>query len=330
MTTALDLVTSALRRINSYQPGEQLAQTDAQDALNTLNQLLDSWSNLKLHIYGTNESVLSWVNGKFQYKIGNPLCTDLGEPPFTGTVTSGSAVVTGVTLIPNDLVAGSAPPGPGSGASITDLQNLFPTGTYVVAISGTANTVTMSAAATASSQGLDQFTYSIPGDFAIARPLRITGGFTRINELDFPFDVYTTQEEYTSILFKYQPGPWPTVGWYNNVFPYGLLNVYQAPGQNAECHLFTDTLLANLQLTDAVQMPPGYVRAIIWNLAQELWPEYWGVQSMPHDLRKRAHESLEAIKAINMQPPRRSQYDRALIRGDKPDASWIVHGGFST
>jgi len=38
----------------------------------------------------------------------------------------------------------------------------------------------------------------------------------------------------------------------------------------------------------------------------------------------------EAIKALNAQPPRRSQYDRALIRGDKPDASWIVHGGFNT
>lgn len=318
--TALDLITSALRRINSYQPGEQLATADANDSLDTLNQLLESWSNLKLHIYGTNESVLQWNNGQFQYKVGNPLCTDLGEPPFTGNLTGGSPTISNVTIIPSDLNVG---------ATLSDLAGVIPSGTTVAAI-GT-NTVTMSANATATpSTGLDSITYSIPGDFAIPRPLRITGGFTRINELDFPFDVYTTQEEYTSILFKYQPGPWPTVAWYNNVFPYGLLNVYQAPGQSAECHLFTDTLLANLALTDTLQMPPGYARAIIWNLAQELWPEYWGAATMPHDIRKRAHESLEAIKAINMQPPRRSQYDRALIRGDKPDASWITHGGFST
>ena len=320
MTTALDLVTSALRRINSYQPGEQLADADAQDALETLNEMLDSWSNLKLHVYGTNESIFQWVNGQFQYKIGNPTCTDLGESPFTGTLAKGSPTISGVTNIPSDLKVG---------ATLTDLANVIPAGTTVTAIG--ANTVTMNANATATpSTGTDTITYTIPGDFAVARPLRITGGFTRINELDFPFDVYTSQEEYTSILFKYQPGPWPTVAWYNNVFPYGLLNVYQAPGQGAECHLFTDTLLANLALTDTLQMPPGYVRAIKWNLAMELWPEFWGTAQMPHDIRKRAHESIEAIKAINSQPPRRSQYDRALIRGDKPDASWITNGGFST
>lgn len=317
--TALDLITAALRRINSYQPGEQLSDADANDALSTLNDLLDSWSNEKLHVFGTQESVLQWINGQFQYKIGNPLCTDLGEAPFTGTLTANSPTITGVTLIPNDLKVG---------ATLTDVQALIPSGATVTAIG--ANTVTMSASATASSQGTDSITYSVPGDFAIARPLRITGGFTRINELDFPFDVYTTQEEYTSILFKYQPGPWPTVGWYNNVFPYGILNVYQAPGQNAALHLFTDTLLANLALSDVVQMPPGYGRALKWNLAVELWPEYKGDEDIPATIKKKAHESLMAVKAINSQPPRRSQYDRALIRGNKPDASWIIHGGFAT
>ncbi len=317
--TALDLITSALRRIDSYQPGETLSNEDANDALETLNDLLDSWSNEKFHIYGTQESVLAWINGQFQYKIGNPWMSDLGEAAFTGICTSGSPTITSVPIIPSDLVVG---------ASLKDTANVIPSGATVTAI-GT-NTITMSANATATTSGADSISYTIPGDFAIPRPLRITGGFTRINELDFPFDVYTTQTEYTSILFKYQPGPWPTVGWYNNVYPYGLLNVYQAPGQAAELHLFTDTLLANLALSDVMQMPPGYARALIWNLALELWPEYWGIQDVPANIKKRAHESLAAIKSINMEPPRRSQYDRALIRGDKPDASWITHGGFST
>ncbi len=320
MTTALDLVTSALKRINSYQPGEQLASDDANDALETLNELLDSWSNQKLHVYGTNESVLAWVNGQFQYKIGNPKCTDLGEAPFIGVLAKGSNQITGITNVPSDLKIG---------ATLTDSADVLPSGTTVAAIAG--NTVTMSAQASATpANGNPQITYTVPGDFAIARPLRITGGFTRINELDFPFDVYTTQEEYNSILFKYQPGPWPTVGWYNNLFPYGVLNVYQAPGQAAELHLFTDTLLANLALTDVLQMPPGYSRAIKWNLARELWPEYWGTVEVPTEITKRSHESLQAVKEINAQPPRRSQYDRALIRGNKPDASWITHGGFNS
>jgi hypothetical protein len=320
MTTALDLIQSALKRINSYQPGEQLSNSDANDALETLNDLLDSWSNEKLHIYGTQESVLQWINGQFQYRVGNPTCSELGEPPFIGTLTGGSPTITGVTNIPADLVIGS---------TLTDVANVIPSGTTVSAI-GT-NTVTMSANAKATpSVNPDSVTYTVPGDFAIPRPLRITGGFTRINELDFPFDVYTTQEEYTSVLFKYQPGPWPTIAWYNNVMPYGLLNVYQAPGQAATCHLFTDTLLQNLKLSSVLPTPPGYARALKWNLALELWPEYWGTQDVPTIISKNAHISLAAVKAINAQPPRRSQYDRALIRGDKPDASWITHGGFST
>lgn len=319
MTTALDIVTGALRRINSYQPGEQLAPADANDCLATLNDILDSWSTEKLHIFGSQENVLEWINGQFQYKVGNPKCTDLGLAPFVGTVTANSNVITGVTSIPSGLVVG---------ATLSDLANVIPSGQKVTAIGSNTVTFGPGVASATPSVNPDQITYTLPGDFAIPRPLRITGGFTRINELDFPMDVYTTQEEYTSVLFKYQPGPWPTIAWYNNVFPYGLLNVYQAPGQNAELHLYTDTILTTLALNDVIQMPQGYVRALKWALAAELWPEYWGTTDCPSIITKKAHESVTAVKAINMQPPRRSQYDRALIRGDKPDASWITNGGF--
>lgn len=316
--TALQYIISALRKINSYQPGETLATADANDCLEILNDLLDSWSTEKLHIYGTNEFVLSWVNGQFSYKIGNPLCTDLGEPPFTGRLTGGSAVITGITNLPADLKVG---------ARLTDVANVIPANTTVVSI-GT-NTVTMSANATATpSIGTDSVTYSIPGDFAIPRPLRITYGFTRINELDFPFDVYATQDEYLSILFKYQPGPWPTVGWYNNTFPYGILNVYQAPGMNAECHIFCDTILANLTLDQVIQLPQGYARALKWSLAKELWPEFWGTAPLPDSIRKNAHDAVQAVKALNAQPAERARYDAALLHSGRVGADWITHGGF--
>ena len=260
--TALDIITAALRRITSYQPGETISQPDQNDCLESLNDLLDSWSTDKLQIYGTNEYILQWQVGKFQYKVGNPTCTSIGEPSFTGTVTGGSATITGVTNIPTDLVAGS---------TLTDVANVVPEGTTVSSIGAT--TVTMSAKATATpSANPDTITYTIPGDFAIPRPLRITGGFTRINELDFWLDVYSSQDEYNAILYKFQPGPWPVIAWYNPQRPYGLLNVYQAPGQSAEFHLFADTILENLTATQTFVLPQGYARALKWNLAEELWP----------------------------------------------------------
>lgn len=325
MAVALDIVKGALRYINSYQSGETIAQADAQDVLDTLNDLLDSWSTDKVYVFGSQESILTWQVGKTQYKIGNPTCTQLGLPTFTGTLTGGSNVVTGVTNIPSGLVAGQAVVDFGSGSILTDSANVLPANTYVTAIG--ANTLTLSAAAmiTPSSNPVT-LTYTLPGDFPIPRPLRITGGYTRINQLDFWLDVYATQDQYNSILYKAQPGPWPVVAWYNNVMPYGLLNVYQAPGQNAQLHLFTDTILSGLTLEQTVEVPQGYVRALKWLLAREIAPQY-GYAFTPQQ-NKIAGEALSMIKALNAQPAPRGRYDRALVRGNRPDGGWVTHGGF--
>jgi hypothetical protein len=317
MATALDLIKGALRRITSYQTGETIAPPDAADCLETLNDLLDSWSTDRQFVFGTNEFVFPWIPGQSQYRIGNPTCTSIGEPPFSGTLTGGSPNIT-ATSLPSDLVVG---------ATLTDEASVIPDGTTVTAISGL--TVTMSANATATpSIGLDQITYTIPGDFAIPRPMRITGGFTRVNELDFWLDVYATQDQYNSVLFKPQPGPWPTIAWYNNTFPYGLLNVYQTPGMGADVHLFTDTILGNLTINQTFVMPQGYARAIKWALAKEICAEYGF--PMSEAIKKNADESLKLVKALNAQPPERSKYDRILLRGNRPDGGWIINGGYNT
>jgi hypothetical protein len=318
--TALDLIKGALRRINSYQHGETIAQPDQADLLEAINDVLDSWSNDKLYVFGTNENILQWNPGQNQYKVGNPLCTDLGEPPFIGILTQGSNFITGVTNVPADLMIG---------ATVTDFQNLIPPGQTVTAI-GAAAISFGPGVASQSSVGAEQITYSIPGDFAIPRPLRITGGYTRINRLDFWLDCYGTQEQYTQILYKAQPGPWPTIAWYNMQMPYGILNVYQTPGQAAELHLFTDTLLKNLSLTQTFILPQGYARAIKANVAVLVWPEYWGAVPVPGSLTKEADVSLSLIKALNAQPPARAKYDRMLVRGNRIDGGWIIHGGYNS
>ena len=193
MSTALDIIKGALRRVNSYQPGETISPWDAQDCLESLNDLFDSWSTDKLYCFASNETILSWIVGQNQYRIGNPSCTALGEPNFTGVVTGGSSIISAVTNIPSDLIAGTSYNQVGAGSTLTDQQNLFPANTYVMSIG--ANTIVMSAPATGNSQGADEITYTIPGDFPIPRPLRITGGYTRINALDFTLDIAATQDE---------------------------------------------------------------------------------------------------------------------------------------
>lgn len=324
VTTALNLIQGALRRINSYQSGEPIAQVDAGDCLDTLNDLLDSLSTDKQYIFGVNENILTWTAQKRQYSVGNPVCTLLGSQPFTGTLTSGSPTISSVTNIPGNLVAGAtAAFTVGSGSILSDVQNLIPPNTTVTAIGST--TVTMSANASANSSGSDTFTFTVPGDFPIPRPLRISRGYTRFNALDFDLDVYETEQQYNEILYKAQPGPWPTVAWYNNQFPYGLLNVYQAPGNNAEVHLFTDTILSNMTLTQIVVMPHGYSRMLKWLLAKELCAEYGFPLS--EAIKVNAQEATNFIKALNAKPAAVARYDRELIRGNRPDGGWIMTGG---
>lgn len=324
-TTALNLIQGALRRINSYQSGEAIQTPDAQDCLDALNDLLDSLSTDKQFIFGSQENILNWTAQQRLYKVGNPINSLLNLPGFTGTLTSGSNVITGITNMPAQLVAGqNAAYAVGSGSIIIGIQGLLPANTTVTAIG--VNTLTLSANATGNSNGADNFTYTVPGDLPIQRPLRITHGFTRFNALDFTLDVCETETQYTEFLYKAQPGPWPTVAWYNNTFPYGLLNVYQTPGNSAECHLFTDTLLQNLTLNQVLVMPQGYTRMLKWLLAKELCAEYGF--PLTEAIKTNAQEARDFVKALNARPANVSRYDRELVRGNRPDGGWITHGGY--
>lgn len=340
MTTAMGLIKGALRRINAYQSGDTIAPPDANDCLEALNDLLDSLSTDHQMVFGANEWILSWTAQKRQYTVGNPTNAQLSGanntlgasaltwPNITGTLTSGSPTITGVTSMPTNLVAGSAAAYQvGSGSILSDVQNVIPSGTTVLAFSAGAQTITMSANATANSNGSDSIAYTVPGDFPIPRPLNITGGYTRFNQLDFTLDVRTTQDQYNEILYKAQPGPWPTVAWYNEQFPYGILNAYQQPGNNAELHLFTDTILSNLTLNQSIMMPQGYARALKWLLAKEIAAEFGF--PLTEAIKTNCAEAWNFIKAMNARPAAVSRYDRALTRGNRADGGWCMTGGYS-
>lgn len=382
MATAADLIKSSLRRITAYQSGEPLQQPDAQDCLDTLNDMLDSWSIDKQLIFGSVENILTLNAGQSQYKIGNPTNTSLGLPPFLGTIGAsfngqtatnvltvnsitsgvfnvGDTIFNGVTSLGTIVTFGSGTGGTGTynlstspgtiaatamtsqsffiaqivglpsnvlvGATVTDLQALIPASTLLTAVGTT--TVTMSAQAGPTSS-LDNITYTIPGDFAIPRPNRITHGFTRFSQLDFSIEVTMSQSRFVEILYKAQPGPWPTVAWYNPQEPYGLINFYQTPGNSAQLHLFTDTILSNLTINQTFVLPSGYARAIKWNLAKEIWVEYWGDSPIPDAIKTHAADSMAMIKALNATPAVKAKYDAMLINNGRVGANWILTGGY--
>jgi hypothetical protein len=311
-TTANDLIIGALRFINQYAPGESLDASDAEDALSTLNDLLESWSTDEASVYASNENVFNYTAGQYQYTIGN---YDAGQ--FAGTVTSGSAVITSAT-VPSDMIAN----GDLSGTGIPD-------GATIVAFDAGANTVTMSDVGT-SSPGPQQISYTIPGDFKMERPLRITNAFTRIytqgSGLDYPIEI-VDQKRYVDIGFKAIQAPWPIVLWYNPTFPLGTIFVYQNPSGSAELHLYTDLILTGISdLTQEISLPQGYSRMIKRMLARELAPEYGAIWTPQQE--KLSKEAYDYVKSLNAVPTPVANYDPELSQHPRTDAGWILYGGF--
>ncbi len=319
-TTALDIITGALRNINALESGETPQPNDANDALQVLNDLLESWSIEKLLIFSNTENILTWVPGKYQYTIGNPT-----GGTFTGTLVSGSPTISGVT-IPSTLVIGG---------TLTDVQAAIPAGTTVTAI-GT-NTVTMSANALFTVSSAETITYTTPGDFAIALPVRITNAFTRITigggnpniqGLDYQIRIIT-RDKYTALGLKGIAGPWPTDLYYNRSYPLGNLYCYPNPSMAGQLHLWTDTVLSDFTSTSSsISLTQGYARALKTNLAIELAAEYG--KAVSPTLAARARESKALIKSLNALEAVEAFFDQHILKSRRADAGWILHGGFYT
>jgi hypothetical protein len=343
--TANDLVSGALRDINSLEAGEVPDAVTLQDSLREFNNMLELWSTENLHVYASTEYRFNWVPGQYQYTIGNPL---IGT--FSGTLTSGSPIITAATVPANlglnayltdDPIYGGAGAIPVFASPQNALGPNTPS-TIVNAIG--ANTVTMSALATSTPVNSDVIAYSQPGDIAydsytgqpLNLPIRITNAFTRItvapgtpmvNGLDYQIAIIN-RDQYTALGYKGINGPWPTRLYYDRTFPLGNIYIYPNPSQAGECHLWCDLQLTDMTSgTTPLNFPIGYAFALQKNLALVLSASY-GKTPSPL-LMQQATQGKAAIKRLNAVAPLVASFDVQLVRSRRIDASWILDGGFN-
>jgi len=151
-SSASDLITGALRNINVYAAGEVLDPNDASDALQVLNDLLDSLSNDKFFVYTANESIVQWTPGQFQYTIGNPVAGT-----FTGYTTSGSPTITGITNSSSlNITFGINASQQTVGGSLADTLAAIPSGATIISLNqGSTSAITFTGAPTGSSATLN-------------------------------------------------------------------------------------------------------------------------------------------------------------------------------
>ena len=128
------------------------------------------------------------------------------------------------------------------------------------------------------------------------KPVRILNAVIRDSaNLDYPVMVIE-DEDYQNIAYKTAPSPLPQYLNYNNGHPYGTVTFYGTPSVANSVRLLTEKPLTAFALTSTtVDLPAGWNKALKFNLALDLAPEYGA--KVDELVLKGAMESKGAIKA---------------------------------
>lgn len=121
--------------------------------------------------------------------------------------------------------------------------------------------------------GVGTYTMGTGGTFNTTRPLNIIGAYVRIGTVDQGVDVIS-DEAFNSISFKSLTGV-PQFLNYDNAFPTDNVRIYPVPSTSYPLFILSEKPLAQFTTLDTVvNLPAGWERALVYNLAMELAPEY--------------------------------------------------------
>ena len=207
MTTAREIITKAMQRAGILTKNETPSADEADDALDTLNDMLSSWSNESLLIY-----VRAWED-------------------FT--------------------------------------------------LSG----------------GVGEYTIGSGATFDTSRPIFIVEAHVRQGTSDFAMTVID-DTQYNQMIVEKSVSGLPYWINYDNGFPTGKIRLWPVPSAAYTLFITSEKELAQFSLDDTVSLPPGWKKALIYNLALELAPDY-GQEVDPFVL-KQANEAKANIKLAIM------------------------------
>jgi len=149
-----------------------------------------------------------------------------------------------------------------------------------------------------------EYTIGTGGTFNVTRPVTngIKNAFARdANGLDFPIEEINN-EQYNEILLKDFTSTYPIYFYFRDNFPLGVLSVWPPPSESLTFFINVSSQFSQFSLpADVVALPPGYVRALEYNLAVEIGPEYIKSTNAANFqvIQKLAMEAKERIKDTN-------------------------------
>lgn len=147
--------------------------------------------------------------------------------------------------------------------------------------------------------GAASYTIGSGGDFSTSRPLNILTAVVRVGSVDYPLRLITQEEYQTQIAVKSITSPIPQFLTYDDGYPLGVIKTFPLGTSGSTLFLQTEKPLGNFTLlTTAVNLPPGWKRALKYNLAVDMAPTY-GVE-VPASVMETAKSSAGAIRRATL------------------------------
>jgi hypothetical protein len=133
---------------------------------------------------------------------------------------------------------------------------------------------------------------------AAPRPVRLEAGcFFTAGGIDYPIET-VTQDEYNSIGLKAIDSLGPRWVFFNATLPNGVLLFHPRPAQAVTLSLVVQQRIAAFaNLTTNYNLPPGYERALLYSLAEEVAADY--EREVPPTVARTAAMARRAIKRTN-------------------------------
>ena len=142
-------------------------------------------------------------------------------------------------------------------------------------------------------------------DITASKPLRISSGFVRDSNIDYPIEVIT-REMYNNLGDKSLGTARPQYVTYDpgtaqQAVQKGTLSLYNSPDKVYSVTLEGSTYFTEfVNMTDTVTFEPAYYEALVYGLAVRLFRRYTDDKTpVPSDLAAVAHEALKSLKNLN-------------------------------
>jgi len=138
-----------------------------------------------------------------------------------------------------------------------------------------------------------------PTGFTSPRPIFIHNATCVRAGITTPVEVIT-QDQYDAITLKSTSQSLVEKVLYINDFPLGKLTCYPVPSEAVTLSLNTSTqIVGPVTLQSVIALPPGYLRAIRYCLAVELWPEYSNSTTDINTVKLIAAAAFGKVKVAN-------------------------------